>query len=38
MLGFMPIRHDGALARSLPRPIRLWIEKIPPPYEEIGGR
>ena len=29
--GFMPIRYDGVLARSLPHPARLWIERFPPP-------
>ena len=38
MLGFMRIRHDGALARSLPRPIRGGIESFRPPDTGISAR
>ena len=31
----MPIRHDGMLARSLPQPNRVWIERFHPPYAGI---
>jgi hypothetical protein len=42
--GFMPIRYEDVLARSLPQPTRLWIERFPTPYvgiwvgwESVGG-
>jgi hypothetical protein len=34
-LGLLPIRHDGVWARSLPHPIRLWIESFPLPCAGI---
>jgi len=37
MLGFMPQRQDGVLARGLRQPIRLGIERFPPPCAGIGG-
>ena len=37
MLGFMPQRQDGVLARGLRQPIRLGIDRFPPPCAGIGG-
>ena len=37
--GFVPIRYDGVLARSLPQLARLRIASFPPPLRrDLGNR